>query len=73
MNRTHWEPIYNYAIPDWDNTEQEQRIARYMFTKTLLMEHIVKSEKTKYGCYRVLSDTRVGPVAAAVGLEEQFD
>lgn len=36
VDRTHWCPIFNSTISDWDRTEREERIAQYSSSKTLL-------------------------------------
>lgn len=50
-NRTHWNPIFNFAIPDLKRKKRERILAQYTSTKVLLEDHMENVESMKYGIF----------------------
>lgn len=68
LSDTHWDLFLKSAI--WEQDENgEEGIAQYKSMKTPLEDHMWKPEKFKYGCYRLLSDTRAEWIASAIGVD----
>lgn len=59
-NRTHWGSAFNSTISDRDRKEREKSTAQYTSPQTPLGHRIERIGSLKYGCYKVLVDTRVG-------------